>query len=196
VPSPSVYQRALGRSFDHLSPLLRAYFGAIPPDTEGVGEGIFREIGLRVGALRPLFRLLGMRRIAFAEYGEDIAFRIRNTPSPAGELHATRTFFFPAGAQVMTDSMRVADGRLIDRIGAAGEVEVELALRVVDGRLEMRSRRLALRLRRLRLALPRIVTVTLREQASREVDGAQDVDLRITAPLVGLVYGYRGTFTY
>ncbi|MFT3798244.1 DUF4166 domain-containing protein [Microbacterium sp.] len=190
----SVYQRVLGGDFAALDPRLRSYFGPIPPGAEGVGVGTFREAGLRARVLRPLFAILRMRRIAFAERGVDVPFDVRNIPEADGALRGIRTFRFAGWPREMVDRMRVVDGRLIDRLGARGELEVELAVRVVDGGLRLDSRRIALRLGGIRLPLPRVVAVSIREEACD--DGTQHVEARITAPILGEIYGYAGAFTY
>lgn len=190
----SVYERVLGDEFATLDPQLRSYFGPIPAGFVGVGSGRYRAAGLRVRALRPLFALLGRRQIAFAEYGEDVPFSVRNVVDADGTLRSVRTFRFASGTRVMTDTMRVSGGRLVDRIGTRGELEVDLAVRVSDGRLRMQSGRLALRLFGLRLPLPRLVSVSLTEEACE--DGSQRVGVRMTAPFLGEIYGYSGDFTY
>lgn len=189
----SVYERALGSDFAELHPQLRAYFGAIPAGFEGVGMGTFHEAGLRVWMLKPLFALLGRRHIAFAERGAQVPFAVRNS-ARGDAVHAVRTFHFSRASRTMTDVISVIDGRLIDRLGTKGEVEVELALQVRGGRLHMSSRRLVLRVFGLRLPLPHVITVALEESA--RADRSQHVDLRISMPVLGEVYGYRGTFTY
>lgn len=190
----SVYERALGEDFAALAPQLRTYFGQIPQCCEGVGVGIYREAGLRARALAPLFALFRMRRIAFDDHGADVPFTIRNVVDSEGALHAVRTFHFPDADRTMVDSMRVTGDRLVDRVGARGEIEMELALTVAGGGLRMRSTRLALRWAGIRVPLPRIVTVTLHEEA--RADRTQYVDVRMRMPVLGDVYGYSGTFTY
>lgn len=190
----SVYQRALGMEFATLDPQLRTYFGVVPAGFVGVGSGRYRTAGLGVRALRPLFVLLGWRNIAFAEHGEDVPFTVRNTYRADGTLTATRAFEFGSRTQTMCDRMQMVGGRLVDRIGTNGELDVELAVKVVGGALFMRSERIALRLFGLRMPLPRIVRVDLLEEACP--DGSQSVDVRLLIPLLGEVYGYSGTFTY
>lgn len=199
APTPageSVYERVLGDRVADLHPRLRRYFGSIPEGFEGVGEGVYREAGLRNCLLRPVFALLARGRIAFPEYGRGVRFTIRNAPGPGGVRHAVRSFAFPSATREMTDSMRVVDGRLIDRVGSRGRVEVELDLLVCDGRMQMRSRRIALRVAGLRLPLPPLVKLVIEERASSTDPGAQHVDVRMIAPVLGEIYGYRGTFTY
>ncbi len=189
-----MYERVLGADFADLHPRLRSYFGAIPEGLEGVGSGSYREAGLRLRVLRPLFAVLGLRQIAFAERGTDVPFTVRNVMGADGVLRATRRFRFATATREMTDAMRVVDGRLVDRIGRSGEVKVDLAIRVEDGGLRMKSRRLAPRVRGLRIPIPRIIGLTLRETV--DDDGVQHIDVRVRAPLVGEVYGYVGAFRY
>ncbi len=194
IGQASVYERVLGDDFAALHPRLRTYFGSIPDGFEGVGAGSYRSAGLRVRALRPVFTVLGWWRIAFAEFGEDVPFTVRNVARTDGELSAARTFAFANATRTMRDVMRADGGGIVDRLGAGGFLEVELALEVSAGRLRMESGRLALRLWRLRVPLPRIVRVSLVEEALPS--GVQHVDVRMRAPLLGEIYGYTGTFTY
>ncbi len=194
APAASIYQRVLGDSFDALDPQLQAYFGPIPAGQEGHGIGTYDDAGLRVRALRPLFALLGRRAIAFPDHGTRVPFTVRNLDGPDGVRRSVRTFRFAAGTREMTDAMRASDGRLVDRIGIRGEIEIELALSVSAGGLRMESRRLALRVFGLRMPLPPLVTILLRETAVS--DDTQRVELRLTAPVLGEIYGYSGTFTY
>lgn len=190
----SVYERVLGDEFAALDPRLRTYFGPIPEGFVGVGSGVYRSAGLRVRVLRPLFALLSRWGIAFAEFGEDVPFTVRNFGQPDGSLSAVRTFEFARVTRTMSDSMQCVDGRLVDRVGVRGELEVELSVHVVAGRLRMQSGRLALRLFGRRVPLPPTVRVTLTEEA--RADGTQHVDVRMHAPLLGDIYGYSGAFTY
>lgn len=170
------------------------YFGAIPAGRSGVGAGTFDSSGLRTRALRPVFTLLARVGIAFPEYGADVPFEIENSPGADGALRATRTFHFAERTRVMRDELRVAGGRLVDRLGARGMLEVELDASVSNGRLLMESRRLVLRAAGRRVPLPPVATVVLEERATD--DGIQHVDVRIRMPLLGEVYGYRGAFAY
>lgn len=190
----SVYARVLGDDFARLHPQLQRYFGGMPAGEVGVGTGRYDYAGLRVRALRSVFAVLGRRGIAFPEQGVGVPFTVRNAQASDGALHATRSFEFPEVVRTMRDVMRVVDGRLVDRLGGKGELEVELALAVSDGSLRMDSRRLALRWGRLRVPLPRIVRVSLEERAVE--GGEQRVRVRVAMPLLGEVYGYAGTFRY
>lgn len=83
-----------------------------------------------------------------------------------------------------------------DRVGSRGQIEVELDLFVSDRQLAMKSRRIALRLAGLRMPLPPLVRIVLHECATSRECGTQRVDMRVTVPILGEIYGYRGTFNY
>lgn len=190
---PSVYESVLGSRVDELAPGLRAYFGELPPGGTGRGDGVYEVAGSRHRWLRPALSWLATRDLLFPEYGRGIPFQVVNSRTPHG-LAARRSFIFPTRTRVMVDEMRVVDGALHDRLGRRGGLEVELLLDVVDGGLRMRSGRQWLRLGRLRVRIPACVRVTLAEDALP--DGRQHVDVRMTAPVLGEVFRYAGTFTY
>ncbi len=192
----SVYQRALGPQFELLDPALQRYFGPIPPATVGSGVGVYAFAGSRRAWLRPVLAWMAWRRILFPEYGRDVPFTVWNTATVGGALRATRTFAFPSRTRVMQDSMAVIDGRLVDRLGRRGGLEVSLEVRVDDGGMQMTSGRLHLRLRSIRLPLPRVATMTLDERTHPTDAGMQCVDVRITSPGIGEVFRYQGSFTY
>jgi len=182
----SVYERVLGSRMSELDPRLRAYFGEIPPGSVGRGTGVYEVAGSRHRWLRPVFAVLASRRVLFPELGHDIPFTVENR----GDRRATRTFAFPRRTREMRDEMTVVDGTLRDRLDV---LEVELLLDVAAGSLRMHSRRQWVRLGRLRVRVPAIVTVTLTEQAEGD---HQRVDVRMTAPVLGEVFRYAGTFDY
>lgn len=190
---PSVYERVLGDRMQELDPGLRAYFGELPAGATGHGEGVYEVAGSRHRWLVPVLAWLATREVLFPEYGHGIPFEVENRPTPDGRLSARRTFAFPRRIRIMTDEMRVVDGMLRDRLGRRGGLEVELALDVREGALHMRSGRLGLHLGPLRIPLPRVARVTLVERAAGD---RQHVDVRITAPVLGEVFRYAGTFGY
>jgi hypothetical protein len=191
----SVYQRVLGERFAALSPDLRGYFSSPPDGSVGRGSGVFEVAGSRIRWLAPILRLLGWRRILFADLGHDVPFTVTNIPGPGEGLSSRREFHFPAGDRIVQDTMHVVDGSLHDFLGRRGGLEVRLAVSVVDGGLRMVSDAAWLHLRALRLPLPALLSarVTLDE---RWVDGMQRVDVRLRHPLLGEVFRYSGTFTY
>lgn len=189
----SVYEQALGRRFGQIDPGLQRYFRLPPAGMVGVGRGVYDIAGSRWWMLRPVLAGMARRDILFPELGRDVPFTVVNTPHSDGTLTARRSFVFPARVRVMRDTMSVADGLIVDRIGRRGELEVGLDLDVVNGQVRLRSRRLALRLGRVRVPLPPVATVTVVET----VEGAgQRVDVRIRMPPLGEIFRYTGSFTY
>lgn len=192
----SVYQRVLGERFGELDPRLQRYFGEIPAGSVGRGEGVYAEAGSGHRWLRPLLAWLAWRRILFPEHGRDVPFTVVNTPGADGSLSAERRFAFPHRERMMVDTMQVRAGRLVDRLGRRRGLEVDLDLLVHDGGLRMRSGAFRVRLGRLLLPLPRVAVMTLDERTSPADPERQRVHVRITAPLLGEVFVYRGDFAY
>jgi hypothetical protein len=186
---PSVYERVLGDAVGDLDPTLRSYFCELPPGGVGHGAGVYDVAGSRYRWLRPVLTWLAWRQVLFPEYGRGIPFTVENR----GDRTAVRTFAFPGRTRVMADAMSVVDGVLHDRLGRRGGLEVAFALSVVDGELHMRSGRQWLRLGPLRVRMPGLVRVSLTESGR---DGGQHVDVRMTAPVLGEVFRYAGSFTY
>lgn len=191
-----MYQRALGDRFGSLDPQLRVYFGPIPAGHVGIGEGVFHEAGLRLRALRPLFALLGRWHVAFPEHGTDVPFTVRNEPTADGALASRRVFRFGSATREMRDWIRVVGDRLVDRVGTGGRIDVELELLVSEGSITLTSRRIALRIGGIRVPLPPVVRLVVRERALDSEPHTQQVGVRMTAPLLGEIYGYSGSFTY
>lgn len=186
---PSVYEHVLGASVSRLDPGLRAYFGELPPGTVGRGTGVYDVAGSRHRWLRPALAWLATRHVLFPEFGRGIPFTVENR----GDRTALRSFEFPGRTRVMVDAMSVVDGALHDRLGRRGGLEVELVLSVAGGGLHMRSGRQWLHVGPLRVRMPGLVRVTLAETAR---DGLQHVDVRMTAPVLGEVFRYAGSFSY
>lgn len=193
---PSVYERVLGERMRDLDPGLRAYFGELPAGRVGFGTGVYEVAGSRHRWLAPVLAWFASRDLLFPEYGHGIPFTVQNRVEqrPDGDtLRARRTFAFPRRTRLMVDEMRVVGGRLHDRLGRRGGLEVELHLDVRDHALHMRSGRQWVHLRGVRVRVPAVVRVTLTERATPD---GQHVDVRMTAPVLGEVVRYRGSFTY
>ena len=193
LASDAVYQQVLQGEWDDLDPRLRTYFGPTPPGTVGVGRGPNDIAGSRVPQLRPVFAVTARSQILFPEVGRDVPFTVVNAPQPDGTLTATRTFAFPHRIRVMRDTVRVIDGRLVERIGKGGLLELTLDVLVDQGGIRLVSRCLSLRLGSLTVPLPPFARVTVDERAEGE---GQRVDVRVRSPFVGEIFRYAGTFTY
>jgi hypothetical protein len=189
----SVYQHVLGSEFDRLAPELRSYFAGESTGRPGLGSGVFETAGSPRRILRPVLAYLAWQRILFPEYAHNVPFDVVNTPAPDGSLHALRTFHLPDRDRGLVDTMRVVDGRLHDFMGRRGGFEVQLALTIVDGFLQMTSVRQWAHLGALRVRLPLFATVTVAESW---VNGRQHVDVRLRSPILGEWFRYAGSFSY
>lgn len=190
----SPYSAALDASFESLAPALHTYFGEILPWQVGIGHGVFDVAGSRVRAAWPILLLLAHRRVLFPERGSGIPFTVRNVTDAAGRRTSAREVRFARRTRVMEDTTLSARGRIVDRIGLRRGLEVRFDAGVDDGGLRMVSTDLAWRVARRRIPLPRFAVVALDERALPS--GRQRIDLRITMPLLGEVFAYRGEFAY
>lgn len=193
----SPWEAALGDRIEHLRPELRAYFGALPPDGEGVGAGTFDRVGTPHRWLRPVLRLVGGPSL-FPVWAADVPFEVRNraVPGVAGVAAERR---IRLGDRVLTmrdETVATAPGVVVDRIGRPPRLEVAFRPSVQDGGLRLDSFRVRLRLGPLRLPLgPLSPRVVLTERFDPEA-GRQRVALHVDAPVIGRIYEYAGSFTY
>ena len=193
LTSESVYQQVLQGEWADLDPRLRTYFGPTSPGSIGVGRGTYDTAGSRIRLLRPVFAVTARSQILFPEVGSDVPFTVVNAPQPDGTLTASRTFAFPHRMRVMRDTLRVIDGRLVERIGKGGLLEMTLDVLVDRGGMRLVSRGMSLRLGSLTVPLPPFAQVTVEERADGD---RQYVDVRVRSRLVGEIFRYAGTFTY
>lgn len=200
----SPYELVLGEELEGLHPRLRAYFAAIPSGHHGRGAGVFDLVGTPRRWLWPLLRLMQRRGVLFPGWHHDVPFVVVNRPGvnahglPA--VSAARRFGFTDGERVMIDSIEtVGGGRpgLVDHLGRPRLIEAGLHAVVRDGALHMRSTAVAVHLGRLRVPIPAAIAprVALIERCD-DGTGAQHVSVELSAPLLGRLYEYSGSFHY
>lgn len=202
MPLRSPYQAALDDRLHELHPTLRRYFSVIPEGCVGVGEGVFAEIGTERRWMWPFLRFFERRGVLFAGHARSVRFRIENRTVPVegsdtGVSVASRALDLPGGVWVMTDSVMRSGSGVVDRLGLPATVAASFEIGVADGALSLTSRAVSLRAGRFTFRLPRwcAPVVSLSEQYE-PVSGLQRVDLALTMPVVGRLYGYRGHFSY
>ncbi|WP_309708888.1 DUF4166 domain-containing protein [Pseudolysinimonas sp.] len=188
----SPWQLALGVQLQELDPALATYFSTIPAGNVGRGSGTFDRVGTPRRWLWPLFAILGRAAIAFPVWEYDVPFEVVNVPGD-GSLRATIAFGFRHGERVMRHEIRMTPHGLVDVLGTKGRLEAALQAAAVDGRLELRSTRVRLRVGGVRIPIPFAPRILLVER--RHAD-RQRVEFSMSAPLVGEIYGYAGTFSY
>lgn len=205
---PSPYELVLGTELDGLHPRLRSYFAAIPPGHHGLGKGVFDRVGTPRRWLWPLLWLLQRPGVLFPGWHRDVPFVVVNTPGVAGDgfprVVARRHFTFVAGERVMRDSIEAVDRperggrpRLVDNLGRPRLIEAGLDARVIDGAMHLSSTVVAVRLGRLRVPIPAVMapTVAVVERFDAGTD-SQHVAVELSAPLLGRLYEYSGSFHY
>lgn len=180
---------------DAVADPLRAYFSPIPQDMVGRGRGVFELAGPRIRGTGALWRLLAHARIAFPERCVDVPFEVENTSDPDGTRRARRIAHLPGRDRIMVDAMRATGGGIVDVLGADARIEVHLDVDGADGGVRMRSRRVRLRIGRIHLPLSHLVEVRV-DDGWDPRDRRQTVDVRVRMPVLGDVFGYRGSFEY
>jgi hypothetical protein len=190
VSSP--WELALRDSLRRLDPALADYFSTIPAGSVGRGSGTFDVVGTPRRWLWPVFAVLGRAAIAFPVWEHDVPFEVVNHPAD-GAVRATLAFGFRRGERVMRHEIRMTPRGLIDALGTRGRLEASLRAEVVEGRLVLRSTGVRWRLGAARIPIPFAPRIHLVER--READ-RQHVDFSMTAPLLGRIYAYAGSFGY
>ena len=188
----SPWQLALGERLEQLDPALTAYFSTIPAGMEGRGTGTFDEVGTPRKWLWPVYAMLARAAMAFPVWERDVAFEIVNHPGD-GAVRSTVTFAFRGGARVMRHEIRMTPRGLVDELGARRRFRAALQAEVVQGRLEVRSTGVRLRVGGAHVSVPFAPRIRLVERRS---GARQRVEFTMTAPLIGEIYRYAGSFDY
>ncbi len=193
----SAWESALGARVSALHPRIREYVRAVPSGSVGRGEGVFTEAGCSSSLLRPAFWLAAALGIAFPERGASIPFTIENRGDARGAVHARRELRFPGRRRVMVDAVREHRGLVVDALGAGGRLEAALRVDVVGGALVACSGAVRVRLGGVWWRIPRAVRPRV-DLVERWDDTAelQHVDVAVTMPVFGRIYGYHGWFEY
>lgn len=184
----SLYRDALGDDFELLHPQLRRFFGSAPVRAEGV----FDEVGVHHRWLVPVFRALARVGLLFADHDTGVPFRVSIEQLSAHRLATERRIRFPRGERVMADETHLVGGRIVD-VHAGGRILVRMEPRVLDGgSLRMVATATRLRVASVLLWVPTVpITVTQRWD---DTERSQHIDASVRLPLLGEVFGYRGTF--
>ncbi|QCR42416.1 DUF4166 domain-containing protein [Curtobacterium sp. SGAir0471] len=197
-----------------LHPRLRTYFGPVPPGHVGRGEGVFSVVGTPRRWLWPLLAVFARDAVMFPVWERDVPFTVENRPTRVGHgavdgreagsvaVRAHRTFRFRSGHRTMVDAITAEPHGLVDHLGRRGRVSALLRAAVDAvgpdaGALRLVSTRVTVRALGRAWSLPAVVTprVTLLERFDDDAD-VQRVSLRLSAPLVGTLYRYEGSFRY
>jgi hypothetical protein len=194
VTGGSPWEVALGGAVEQLHPRLRAYTAAVPDGSVGRGSGVFDVAGAPHKWLWPLLLPLSRVGVLHPAFGAGVPFRIENRPGPGPSVSAERTLLFRSGPWTMRDRIGIEAGRLVDDLGP---FRVGLSAAVRNGALLLTSSALTVRIAGSRIPVPRALTPVLRlEERYDDASDRQHVHLRLSHPLVGVLYEYRGRFRY
>ncbi|MEN9620261.1 MAG: hypothetical protein RL499_454 [Actinomycetota bacterium] len=193
----SAWEAALGDEIAGLHPRIRAYVRAIPPGSVGRGQGVFTEAGSRSAVMRPVLAVMARWGIVFPERGRQVAFSIENRADAHGAVHARRTLRFARRERVMVDRVREHRGLVVDALGTGGRLEAALRVSAHDGALMARSGAVRVRIAGVWWSIPAAVRprVDLVERWDDEAQ-QQHVNVRVSMPVLGDIYGYHGWFDY
>jgi hypothetical protein len=194
VTGGSPWEVALGDAVQQLHPRLRAYTAAVPEGSVGRGFGVFDVAGAPHRWLWPLLLPLSAAGVLHPAFGTGVAFRVANRPGPGPSVSAERTLLFRSGPWTMRDRIAIEGGRLVDDLGP---FRVLLSAAVRNGALLLASNGLTVRIAGRRIPVPRLLSPVLRlEERYDDAADRQHVHLRLSHPLVGVLYEYRGHFGY
>jgi hypothetical protein len=190
----SPWQLALGDRFEELHPRLREYFGQIPTGWVGRGRGVFDAVGTPRRWLWPVFAALAPAHVLFPVWQQDVPFSIVNTPGDG--LMAVRTFEFTGGDRTMRDAVAWSGGAIEDVLGAPPRIRVRLHAEVAEGGLRLSSMAAWLILAGKRFRIPSALAPRMTLTETFGADDRQHVAFELRAPVIGLIYEYRGAFDY
>jgi len=175
---PTLYAQLLGPRWSSLAPPVQRIHAGV-----GVARGVF-VVRRGVGVLaRPIGAVLGMPPAADAT---PITLEVEC----AGGVERWKRDF--DGRPLLTTQW--ADGGLL--VENLGGVQCWFRLRVEDGGLIFEQVRTTIGLRRFAVPLPRFLSPRVVGRAeARERSAHAQVDVRIHAPLVGLLVSYEGAVT-
>lgn len=176
---------------------------AVDAPYEVVLEGRMDEVWHRPAWLKPLFWLLALVDVLFPDVGRDVPAAMVISGSRDAQhypCHAwKRTFAFPTPRRfnaIMT--VNPAAGCVVEQMGPGGMLEMawEVAFQPPD-QMHIQTRGCALRLGRWRLPLLSWMYPEVRaiERAVPEGSAQIHIDLTVSHPWLGAIFGYHGTFT-
>lgn len=157
--------------------------------------GTMHQIWRRHGWLRPLFTMLAWADILFPETGRDVPVSLTIEPDGHGGDVWRCTFAF-AHVCRFNATMAYRGSSVIERLGPRGMLEVPWHLRVQSAdAIRITTGETALRVGGLRLRFPRWLRFRVAAVQRARPDRRMELDLIVTHPRLGRIFGYSGTFT-
>lgn len=196
------FEAALGDALQHAAPGVRARLcqrhGV--QRFQGRMRRVWRASGWRRWASCPILALSASLKKLFPETGAEVPFELENAigvlPDGRATMSWRRTFRFPHRTRQF-DAHMVYDadrGVIMDSLGTAGHLEVELFATIEEGALCIRSGRQRLKLGPCRIPLPACLVGHASVRDWEEADGRFGVRVTISNPILGAFFGYEGWF--
>lgn len=202
-PGQSIYQRALGAEFDRLHPRMQERFGFSSSDRIAqIGTGTMENIWRGRGYTLPFLALGAWRRIMFPTRGSNIDFTISNYAYVDAFGRETVTWsrrFELSGKIRKFDATMIyseARGQIVDYLGSHQHLAVDIALTVdADGGLRLRSTEQRFYERWIAFRFPMALSgyAEVREWWD-EASERYQIEVAVTNPRWGPLFGYRGSF--
>jgi len=163
---------------------------------------IWRAEGMRRWITAPFLWIGSWMQTLFPETGEEIPFRMVNhiSVSADGTTRMTfeRTFSFPGVHRRFQATMRFCEreGLILDALGAAGFLLVELEPSIREGAITICSGRQWLTFfgLPLRIRLPGFLVAHATIHEWQESEDSLGIRVAISNPLLGPFFGYEGAF--
>lgn len=200
----SIFEAAMGEDFHRLHPMLQRRFGVgLEAGYACTGRGTMRRIRRGPWWTVPFLQLGRMRNILVPDTGTDVPFTIENYPyrDPYGREAVTfvREYRLRGRTRRFDATMVAAgdDGRVLDYLGTHQHLAVDLDLRAeADGSLLLTSHAQRFYEGRLGFRFPMMFSgrAVLRESYD-DADGVFRIDLVVSNPVFGFLFGYDGEFT-
>lgn len=198
----SIYQRALGADFARLHPKIQERFGFSRADrVASIGRGVMDEIWHGPPFVLPFLHLGAWRRIMFPERGRRVPFTVENYAYADGFGRETvswiRTFQFPRprrfDAYMVFSDRR---GSIVDYLGTHQHLAVDLYLSVDDrGGLRLRSGDQRFYERFVGFRFPPALSGAADVcEWFDDASGKYQIEVHVSNPRWGKLFGYRGSF--
>ncbi len=201
----SIFQRALGSSFDRLHPQLQKRFGFSAGDGIAcIGTGVMEDIWRGRAFTVPFLYAGATRNILFPESGKDVPFTIRNYAyrDRFGRETVTfvRAFDLPGRPRRRFDATMIysaARGKVVDYLGTHQHLAVDLDLSAdKHGGLWIRTGSQRFYEGPLGFRMPSLMTgdAVVHEWFDEAAQRFR-IEVKVSNQRFGSLFGYRGSFT-
>ncbi|MFN3215842.1 MAG: DUF4166 domain-containing protein [Acidimicrobiales bacterium] len=200
----SIYRRALGADFDRLHPEIRRRFDLDSTiDVAHLGSGVMHRITRGPKLISPFLWLGTTRNLLFPESGTDVPFTVANYAYRDAFGRETITWHrrFDLGHRSRTfDATMIYSaerGTIVDYLGSHQHLATDLVCHVdSEGGINFTSGEQRFYERGLRFRFPRALTGHARvREWFDDIAGCFRIEVDVTNPIVGHVFGYQGSFT-